>query len=324
MPLQHFLLPSEKVVERSITIDAPASQVYAQVADFKQWDNWDPWYERDTAQVREYNGEPGDEGYGYSWKSDHKQVGNGSMTITSQEENVSSNYHIVVGDAGQSMEMDGAWKFNEVDGKTEVTWSMTSKLGFPMKIMHYMTEKWVGPDFEAGLANLKEYVENMPDAPEGPSVEIVTEFGVNYAIVKDVVNFADMDGFFNSAYPAIFGYLGENGVEAKGAPSALYYSWDTVNQQSEMAAAVAISDPMVEETTATDIGVGEAALGANSLTYAQMGDYDQSMASHTALGAWLEANDKTFVGPVIEEYIKGPTNAESPEEYHTNIIYHFE
>ncbi|MFY0644482.1 MAG: SRPBCC family protein [Bacteroidia bacterium] len=316
--------PSEKTVERETIIDAPASQVYAQVANFENWQNWDPWFKRDTSQTREFNGSPGDEGYGYSWKSDHKQVGNGSMTITSQEENVNTNYHIVMGDEGQSMEMDGGWTFEEVDGKTKVTWNMKSELGFPMKLMHYMTEKWVGPDFEAGLANLKEYVESMPDAPEAPAVEIVTEFGVNYAIVKDLVNFSDFEGFFHDAYPAIYSYLGENGVEAKGPPSALYYTWDTTNQQSECAAAVAISDAIAEETTATTIAVGEATLGANSITYAQMGDYEQSMASHNALGAWLEENEKTFAGPVIEQYVVGPTTAENPADYHTNIVYHFE
>ena len=315
--------PSEKSVERSITIDAPAEKIFPAIANFESWQNWDPWFQRDTTQERTYNGSLGEEGYSYTWKSDNDQVGKGKMAMTSYEENVSTMSHITMGEEGKSMEMDAGFKL-EADGEgTKVTWSMTSKLGFPWKIMHYMTEKWVGPDYEKGLANLKAYVENMPEETNNMSVEMVTEFGVNYAITKAVVPFSEMESFFGSAYGAIYGYLGSNGVEPKGTAMALYYTWDTVNQESELAAAVPISDPIVEETKPTTIAVGEAALGSNFIQYTMKGDYNQSMDVHNALGAWMAENDKEWDGPVIEEYLKGPSTETDPANYVTKITYHF-
>lgn len=322
LALAALFAPSEKTVERSITIDAPASAVYPMVANFSNWQQWDPWFARDSTQERTYDGEPGEETYGYSWKSENPQVGNGSMYVTGMEENKNAKYVIKVGEGGQQMEMDGAFNFEEAEGKTTVSWSMTSNLGFPMKIMHYMTEKWVAPDFESGLASLKSLVESMP-AKEAKEVKIITEFGVNYAVVEETVSFDAMDTYFMEAYPAIFGYMEANGVEPKGPASAFYYTWDTANKQTELAAAVAISDAMEEETTEVDIAVGKAQLGANSISYMQLGDYDQSADSHNALGAWMAENSKEFDGPVMEQYIKGPASEEDPANYMTMITYHF-
>ena len=316
--------PAEKTVERSITINAPASAVYSQIANFENWKNWDPWFKRDTTQVRTYNGTLGDESYSYSWKSDNEKVGNGMMTMDAFEENMSTSNHITMGDEGKTMEMDAGFKL-EADGEaTKVTWNMVSKLGFPWKIMHYMTEKWVGPDYEKGLANLKEYVESNPQVESAIEVEMLTEKGVNYAVVKETISFNDFDAFFGSAYGAIYEYLGKNGVQPMGNPSALYYTWDTINKQTEVAAAVPISDAVTIETKLETIDVGEAAMGSNSISYTMVGNYDGSEAAHNALGAWIAKNNKTYTGPVIEEYIKGPSNESDPSKYVTKISYYFE
>ena len=71
--------PAKKEIIRTIEIEAPAKDVYLQVANFKKWEKWDPWMAKDTTQQRNYKGAFGSEDHSYSWVSDNKDVGTGHI-----------------------------------------------------------------------------------------------------------------------------------------------------------------------------------------------------------------------------------------------------
>lgn len=313
--------PSEKVVERSITIDAPIETVYNVLLDHKQSENWDPWSAMDSTVVRTYEGAPGDDKYGYSWKGE--KLGTGSLYVTSTEENKSIYQAMNLND--WNMDMTAYFEL-EPDGEgTKVVWGMKSVAGFPFKVFHYGTEAMMGKDYEQGLKNLKEYIENNDDlgAVTLADVEMVSEFGVNYAVIRQLVSFKDMEAVFNGGYAKIYPYLAQNGIEPKGPPSAMYYTWDPENSQSNMAVAVPISEYVPVEVEMDSIDIGEVAISDNSIAYTMIGGYEKSEQIHNALGAWIEANNKEYVMPVMEQYIKGPANEQDPSKYETVIIYHF-
>src|SRR5882724_13562844 len=68
-------------VERSTTINAPASVVFAQVNDFHNWNAWSPWAKMDPAMKQTFEGAPAGNGAVYSWAG-NSDVGEGRMTIT--------------------------------------------------------------------------------------------------------------------------------------------------------------------------------------------------------------------------------------------------
>src|SRR5436853_4428374 len=72
--------PAHYQVERSITINAPASVVFAQVNDFHRWDAWSPWAKLDPNMKAAYSGSPAGNGAAYSWVG-NSDVGEGRMTI---------------------------------------------------------------------------------------------------------------------------------------------------------------------------------------------------------------------------------------------------
>src|SRR6266508_3613709 len=74
------LQPSHYHIERSATINAPASVVFGQVNDFHKWEAWSPWAKIDPAMKQSYEGAPAGAGAIYSW-SGNSQVGEGRMTI---------------------------------------------------------------------------------------------------------------------------------------------------------------------------------------------------------------------------------------------------
>jgi hypothetical protein len=155
-----LLMPGLSHVERSMTINATTNTIFAQVTELKNWKNWSPWYSRDPNMAMVYS-QPSSAGTGayYTWDSANKEVGKGKMTILDEKPN--ENVHI-------KLEFDGMgvstcdFKLIATDSTTTmVKWSMDSDHGLnPLsRIMGTMMDKFVGPDFEKGLANLKAMTE---------------------------------------------------------------------------------------------------------------------------------------------------------------------
>ena len=86
--------------------------------------------------------------------------------------------------------------------------------------------------------------------------------------------------FFNDAYGAIYGYIGANGLEPKGNACALYYTWDTVNNSTRLAAAVPISEPIVAETEKVTLSIGDADKAENYISYVHTGAYENLGSVH--------------------------------------------
>ena len=77
-----LLLPGKSHVERQTTIEAPATVVFDQINELKNWVNWSPWYQLDPKATWVYSA-PSTAGVGawYTWEGDKKTVGSGKMTI---------------------------------------------------------------------------------------------------------------------------------------------------------------------------------------------------------------------------------------------------
>lgn len=153
-----YILPSEFRVERSITIDAPADKIYAQVADLEKWQDWGVWFKRDPAMKVHYDGPRAEVGMRSEWIS--QQEGSGVMEIIAAEPHRRLVYSLYFPEF--EMGSTGEFILTDEDGKTRVQWVDYGDVG-ANPVNHYfalMMDSMVGPDFELGLANLKTLVEN--------------------------------------------------------------------------------------------------------------------------------------------------------------------
>ena len=66
------LQPSHYRIERSATINAPASVVFAQVNDFHKWEAWSPWAKIDPAMKQTYEGASSGTGAIYTWAGNNQ------------------------------------------------------------------------------------------------------------------------------------------------------------------------------------------------------------------------------------------------------------
>jgi uncharacterized protein YndB with AHSA1/START domain len=142
-------------VERSASIKAPPEKIFAILNDFKQWGAWSPWEKKDPAMKRNFGAITAGKGATYGWEG-NKEVGTGSMAIT---ESVPSTKLAINLDFLKPFEAHNFAEFTLTPqgDTTQVTWAMHGPANFMTKVIHVFMnmDKMVGPDFEAGLANLK-------------------------------------------------------------------------------------------------------------------------------------------------------------------------
>ena len=150
-------------IERSTVIDAPPQAAFALVDDFHRWTAWSPWEKLDADLKRAYSGAASGVGAVYAWEG--KKSGSGRMEIVTAEP---ASRIVIKLDFIKPFAAHNTAEFTFArEGKrTRVTWAMSGPVTLMSKIMgiFFSTEKFVGPQFEDGLANMKRVVQSEPAA----------------------------------------------------------------------------------------------------------------------------------------------------------------
>ncbi|YCM46513.1 SRPBCC family protein [Verrucomicrobiaceae bacterium 227] len=202
-------------VSRSIRIDAPVDRVFAEVRSFESWPQWSPWLIADPkCSIKILKDR-------YSWLGEI--CGVGGMAVSEEKRNESIDYDLVFEKPFKSL-AKVRMAFTEVDGGTEVTWTMDSKLPLFLFWMRKSMEVFIGMDYDRGLLMLKSLVE----AGEVPSK---LEF-------KGGEDFAGMNGVGlrrTCGFDEMAGQMGEDARrvcrEFPGGPGfCVYYQWEPVKK----------------------------------------------------------------------------------------------
>ena len=123
-----FFLPSKVYIEESIVINKPASVIFKQVNNFKNWPAWSPWQANDPEQVNTYEGPEQGMDAKTTWTS--KKNGNGSMIIIESVPYTKVSSSLDIGMAGAT----NVFLLKEEQGATKVTWGVNlPKLAYPME-----------------------------------------------------------------------------------------------------------------------------------------------------------------------------------------------
>lgn len=163
-----FLLPSEAVVTRSTEIEAPPEKVFAIVGDLKRFQEYSPWADLDPDSTYGFEGPPGGVGQTMSWSSQNPDVGSGSQTITEYDPPRHVGLQLDFGRMGRPT---AAWDLEPSGAGTKATWSFRARLdGIAARWFGLMFDRWIGTDYEKGLAKLKAAAEKPePPAAEAPA-----------------------------------------------------------------------------------------------------------------------------------------------------------
>ncbi|MEJ6980630.1 SRPBCC family protein [Pedobacter sp. P351] len=148
-----MLLPKTYQVKRSISINAPDSVVYNNIADFNNFLKWNPWYKMEPSARIKIAGTAGQPGHLYTWEGE--ETGTGQMLIKNivPQKLVDIELKFI-----KPFENTAKTKF-QLDAKentTVVTWIMEGENKSSMdRWMGLGMDSMIGGDFESGLKELK-------------------------------------------------------------------------------------------------------------------------------------------------------------------------
>ncbi len=152
-----FFLPSNFKIARSIIIAAPAEKIYPMIAETRNWRAWTMWNERDPNMKIDYSGPASGVGAKWAWQS--KSEGDGMMEFTAADPLKGISYQLTFPEFG--MKSGGVLSMTPDPAGTKIIWTNEGEFG-ANPFFHYfglMMDRWVGKDFDAGLAKLKKVVE---------------------------------------------------------------------------------------------------------------------------------------------------------------------
>jgi hypothetical protein len=151
--------PDEFKVTRSATVAAAPAVVFAQVNDFRRWEQWSPWAKLDPSMKQTFEGPASGEGAALRWSGNAK-AGEGKMTLIKSQP--PALIHIQL-DFEKPMKATNLTEFTfaPVGQGTVVTWSMSGRQNFVQKALCLLFngKKMVGGDFEKGLMQMKSVAE---------------------------------------------------------------------------------------------------------------------------------------------------------------------
>lgn len=166
-----FFAPSDFNVVRSIEIDAPKAYVFPAVNKLTNWKHWMIWAERDPDMKITYSGPETGQGSKTVWASETQ--GDGEMECLSTELNKSVTYRLYFPEFDMASEV--IMSVEEVTPeKTRVSWRNKGDVGAnPINKLFAMNmDGMVGPDFEAGLSKMKNWVESKPEQLESEAAPV--------------------------------------------------------------------------------------------------------------------------------------------------------
>jgi len=229
-------------INKSHTIKAPIEVVYNEVNDFKNWENWGPWYEIDSTIIASFPENTSGIGASYTWSG---KDGNGSMKTLSLIPNKEIIQQI---DFGTGTTPEVYWQFNTVDEGTIVTWGMKGESSFTEKA-YWLTqggiEKNMTPMYERGLELLEQH---LLKELEKHTIEIrgIVDYGGGYYLYQTTsCKVEELNTKMGELFPAIMEYMEFHKIESTDKPFTLTHKWDEVNNTTMFSACIPIKERII-------------------------------------------------------------------------------
>lgn len=305
-------------VARSRIIQAPASVVYNDLNEYRNWKEWGPWYEQDSTIVVSYSDQTSGEGAAYSWTSE--KDGSGEMKTISLTENKRLDQMIIFKTPFGDMMSDVYWIFEEKDNGTEVTWGIKGELPFLSRFMVTGMEENMGPMEERGLELLDKSIQRKMSVYSIEPLGVVDYSGGFYLYITASSAINDLDTRLNELTQDLNRYIGDKKLRPNGDRFTLFHKYDEENGTTMFSVGVPVAERIVTEK-GSSVLCGFMERGSYVKTVLK-GSYKNSQE------AWNKAmtqagNSETYQalskGEPFEVYVKSPENTNNPADWITEI-----
>lgn len=308
------VLKSDYEFQRSRIIKAPAEVIFEQVNDFKTWENWSPWLEKDPTMVTSYKDTASGVGATYNWKGKDES---GFIKTISTTPNKEIMQQI---DFGKGHVAEVYWNFNEVDEGTEVTWGMRGKISFGEKFYWLLKggiEKNMIPIYDSGLQLLEQHIITELEKHSFEAIGAVDYGGGFYLYQTVSCQIQEIEQKMNEMFPVIVAYMAKNNIEASGKPFTLNHKWDEQNNTAMFSACIPVKERVI---TTAEVLTGYLKPQRTFKTIFK-GDYKFANEAWETAYAELVAQGFTEIpgAEPFEFYVVAPNDSKNPAKWVTEI-----
>lgn len=240
-------------VRRSRIIRANPEVIFNDLNDYKNWQDWGPWYEQDSTLAAIYSENTAGVGGSYSWTSE--QDGDGSMTTLRTEKPKSLDQEIIFKTPFGDMKSEVYWRLEKIDEGTNVTWGMRGTISFFFRYMTEGMEKDLGAMQERGLELLDESIQNKMKVFSITNQGIVDHSGGFYLYLTTSTKISEMSSKFPGMLAEVGGFVASNNVRTSGSPFTIYHKFDVENGTTMFSVCYPIPERMITPK-GTDILTG--------------------------------------------------------------------
>ncbi len=158
LALVGMFLPDEAHVERSLVIEAPVEDIYSVLNGFRRFNEWSPWHAKDPQTEYTFSGPEQGVGARMAWSSDNPEVGSGNQEIIATRINQRIEIRL---DFGTQSDSIAYYSLQPAGDATRVTWGFDTDFNGSIigRYFGLMFDNMIGPDYENGLAKLKQLLE---------------------------------------------------------------------------------------------------------------------------------------------------------------------
>lgn len=212
---------SYNVTETKV-IDAPQELIFAQVSDFKNWKNWNPWLTQKgvTSTMGAITEGPGGN---YSFVDEY---GSGKMTIKSVNPSKNIQYNMYYEHPMGSSEALVSMDIVPIDKGNKIIWTLKGVHSLQDKIMNFFMginmEKEVRPMYIEGLNNLEKYTLESMKAYEIAILGIEATGESYYLNIETTASMEKFAEAMAAQKERLLQYMNDNHLVMSGKPVVFY------------------------------------------------------------------------------------------------------
>jgi effector-binding domain-containing protein len=316
-----FLLPTHVHVERSIGVERPAATVFAVLNSYRNFPAWSPWAARDPEARYALSGPASGVGARLSWDGDPRLVGSGWQEIVASEPYRRIGMRL---DFDQQGTADSYFNIVETGQGVRLTWGVDTDLlegrglfgGLLARYFGLFFDRWIGEDYEDGLARFKEFVESLPPADFADldvTIVDVQPQDILYVRIDDMPNPLDVAASLAAAYREISTFMASHAIEREGLPMTITRGRD--GQGLLFEAAIPALTAGAEPGGHVRAGLSP---GGRAARVVHRGPQDGMGASYEKLAAWMAVHGLEEGRVSWEQYVSDPAQT-PPKELLTHI-----
>lgn len=238
-------------VKKTAVINAPRSLVYEQIADLKNWGNWNESHNNKDVEVTYSDQSAGVDAY-YDFTDDD---GNGKVTITRLEPNKSMELDVMYQHGLGTSKSQVKYQLMDAEKGTDVLIHTTGDLSLVDKVFAAISGSDISNKletiYEKSLVNLNRHIQTSMDqysiSPDG----LIDYGGGYYLYISSSSTLDNLSRLQSQMHQKIRSFMESSNIDSYGAPMVIYEKFDENRENVIFSAAIPVKDRVVTAVNST-------------------------------------------------------------------------